>query len=115
MHGATIKIITCTYFHLYETQLLTYGANTWPRHADYIRQLQHTSPLNVQRAYSTCVVIKCNTINMFCLHVWKAYGVLSPNLRVTNSEKLAFIVQDCAKVTDGDGLLLVFPLSDIKV
>jgi len=41
---------------------------------------------------------------MFCLQVWKADGVLSANLRVTNSEKLAFIVQDCAKVTDGDGL-----------
>lgn len=61
-------------------------------------------PLNVQRAHSTGVVIKRNTINMFCLQVWKADGVLSANLHFTNSEKLAFIVQDCAKVTDGDGL-----------
>lgn len=35
--------LTCAYFHLYETQRLTYGANIWPRHADYICQLQHAS------------------------------------------------------------------------
>ena len=72
--------LTCTYFHLYETQRLTDGA-IWPRHADYIHLLQHTSLWNLQRANSTGVVIKCNTINITLannqLHAQFLYFIIS--------------------------------------